>query len=155
MVTDMFKVQNRLVCVNFTNETMNWINKVVPKNKKTDARGNNVHGIHIFVFNINEMDVSKLTILANACKANKLKCFVHCFSQSDKEFMKHLCCHITDNKFFAINCESIVFTLTYSNQKYMNIFYREIEIKTDTKGVVQTIKYEYNDNYGSSVTISK
>lgn len=155
-----YRVMNKLVCVNFTKETMNWINQVIPNRKP-----NNVNSIHILVYDATKIDIKRLIVLAKACKEKKIKCFVHCFNSASKNIIKSLIASeqidgdensIISNKFkyFAVNHEHVAMRFGYSNGKYMDVAYREIKITTPTKNgtKVDTIKFEYKKVIGEKDT---
>lgn len=154
-----YRVMNKLVCVNFTKETMNWINKIIP-----DRKPNNVNFIHILVYDTTKIDVKKLIVLAKACKEKKIKCFVHCFNSTSKNIIKALIASeqtddensIISNKFkhFAVNHEHMPMRFGYSNGKYMDVTYREIKITTPTKNgtKVDTIRFNYKRIIGEKDT---
>lgn len=139
MIKDMIQFNNTVVCINFTYKMFNEINKISEKG--------NLHKIHIFVFDLDKLNISELEILGNVCRRFKKKCIIHCFNNDEINRLRFLLKGVAKNQFFHLSMTDRPFVFNMSQHKTITVEYRMVTVTTKNANefLEQKINYDYGD----------
>lgn len=128
-----FKLSNSLVCIGFTQSISTWINE----NTKS-----NITNIHIFVFDVNDININCIKLFSNFCRRAKIKFIIHCFNKEDIKILKMKLKKVNKDKYFHFQ-KNDEYMISFSKTKRLYISYRKVKIEDITIGLSQNIAYEY------------